>query len=66
MWRATDFAMKIAPKIYERQILRKITHQNRNKHITVCPCIKFQSIWRALEFWNKFTQNYMNYKILKQ
>ena len=46
----TDFWMKFSLKIYEWQILRKITHRNRNQHITVCPCIKFQSIWRTLDF----------------
>ena len=30
--------MKFSPKIYEWEILRKITHQNRNEHITICPC----------------------------
>ena len=46
---------EFAPKNYERQILQKITHQNRNQHITMCPCIKFQSIWRTLRFGTKFT-----------
>ena len=46
----TDFRMKFSLKIYEWQILRKITHRNRNQHITMCPCIKFQSIWRTLDF----------------
>ena len=50
------------PKNYERQILQKITHQNRNQHITMCPCIKFQSIWRLLDFGTKFVQNYINDK----
>ena len=49
---------------YEWQILRKITHQNRNQHITMCPCIKFQSIWIILVL-PKFAQNYVNNKILK-
>ena len=49
IWRTTDFGMKFSPKIYEYQILRKIIHQSRNQqHITMCPCIKFQSIWRTL------------------
>ena len=60
------FEMRFAPNIYERQILRKITHQNRNRHITMCRCIKFQSIWRTLDFGIKFAQNYMNDKILKK
>ena len=62
MWRATYFGMKFTPKVYERQILRTITHENRNQHITVCPFIKFQSIWRTLDFKTKFAQNYMNGK----
>ena len=32
-----DEMIVFAPKIYERQILRKITHQKRNEHITMCP-----------------------------
>ena len=35
---------------YELQILQKITHQNHNQHMTMCPCIKFQSKWRTLDF----------------
>ena len=31
----------------------KITHQNRNQHITMYPYIKFQSIWRTLDFGTK-------------
>ena len=53
--------MKFVPKIYERQILGEITHQNnRNQHITMCPCIIFQSIWRTLDFEAKFAQIYVN------
>ena len=37
-----------------------------NQHITICRCIKFQSIWRTLHFGTKFAQNYMNDKILKK
>ena len=66
IWRTAHFGMKLAPKIYERQILRKMTHQNGNQHTTMCPCIKFQSIWRTLDFRTKFAQNYMNDKILKK
>ena len=29
-----------------QKIFRKITHTNPNQHITMCPCIIFQSIWR--------------------
>ena len=58
--------MKFVPKIYERQILRKITHQNRTQHITMCPCIKFHSIWSTLDFATKFSQNYMNDKKFKK
>ena len=38
--RTTDFGMEFVPKSSERQILQIITHQNRNQHITMCPCIK--------------------------
>ena len=51
--------MKFAKKIHERQIIQKIAHENRNQHTTISPCIKFQSIWRTLDFETKFTQNYM-------
>ena len=51
---------------YKRQILRKITHENPNQYITMCPCIKFQSIWRTLYFGTKYAQNYMNDKISKK
>ena len=63
--------MKFTPKIYEwiwifleknLWILRKITHQNQNQHITICPCIKFQSIWRTLDFGTKFVQKNMTGK----
>ena len=47
---------EIFPKTYEWQILRKITHQNRNQHITMCPCIKLQFIWRTSDFGTKFAQ----------
>ena len=50
--------MKFAPKIYEQQIFRKSTQENRNQHITICPCIKFWSIWRTLDFKTKLAQNY--------
>ena len=60
------FGMKFVPRIYERQILRKITHQNRNQHLTMFPIIKFQSIWRTLDFGTKFAQYYRNDKILKK
>ena len=56
--------MKFAKKIHERQIIQKIAHENRNQHTTISPCIKFQSIWRTLDFETKFTQNYD--KILKK
>ena len=55
--------MKFAPKIYEPQTIRKVTHQNGNHHITMCPFIKFQSIWRILDFGTKLAQNYMIDKI---
>ena len=42
--------MKFTPRPYERQILRKITYQNRNQYITMCPCIKL-----TLEFWKDVT-----------
>ena len=53
---AADFGMKLVSKIYKRQILRKITHQNRNHHITMCPYKKFQSIRRTLHFEIKFAK----------
>ena len=56
--------MKFFQKIYEWQILRKITHQNPNQHITMCPCKKFQSIWRTLIL-PKFAQNNIDEKTLK-
>ena len=40
---------EISLKIYEWLILQKIIHQN-NQHIPMYPCIKFQSIWRTLDF----------------
>ena len=58
--------MKFGPKHYEQQILRKNTAQNLNQHITMCPCIKFQSIWRTLDFGTTFAQNYMNDKFFKR
>ena len=30
IWRTADFRMKFVPKIYEQEIARNITHQNRN------------------------------------
>ena len=57
---------EFAPNIYERQILRKITHENQNQHITMRHFINFQSVWRTLDFGTKFAQNYMNNKILKK
>ena len=44
-------------KIYERQILRKIKHQNRNEHITMCPCIKLR-----LDLGTKLVQKKINIK----
>ena len=59
--------MKFAPNIYRRQIPRKvITHENRNQDIRIGHCIKFQSIWRTLDFGKKFARNYMNDKILEK
>ena len=48
------------------QILPKVTHQNRNQHITMCACIKFQLIWRTLDFGTKFAHKNMNDKISKK
>ena len=42
------------------QILQKITHQNQNQHITMCPCIKFQSFCRISGYGNKFAQKNMS------
>ena len=50
MWKTTDFGMKSSQKVYEWQILPKITHQSCHQHITMCSCIKFQSICRTLDF----------------
>ena len=61
--RYSDIGMKFSSKKYEWRLLRKITYQNSNQHITMRPCIKFQSIWRTNL--PKFAQNYMNDKILK-
>ena len=66
IWKAEDFGMNLVSKIYKRQILRKITHQNRNHHITMCPYKKFQSILRTLHFETKFAKKKMNDKILKK
>ena len=54
--------MKLAPKIYEWPILQKITHQNQNQHIKICPYIKFQPIWRTLDYGTKFAQKDMTDK----
>ena len=32
----------------------------------MCPCIKFHSIWRTLDFGTKFSQYYMNDKSFKK
>ena len=58
--------MEFSPKIYEWDILRKVTHQNRNQLIIMCPFIKFQSIWKISDFVIKFAQNDMSNKILKK
>ena len=44
------------------QILQKITHQNQNQHITMCPCIKFQTFCRTSDYGNKFAQKNMSDK----
>ena len=66
MWRTTYFGIKFVPKIYEQQILQKVAHQNCNQHISMHPCIKFQSTWSTLGFGTKLAQNYMNDKVLNK
>ena len=62
IWSSSNW-QKLA-KIYEQQILWKVKHQNHYQHIKMCPCIKFQLVWRALDFGTKFPKNYVNGKIL--
>ena len=62
IWSSSNW-QKLA-KIYEQQILWKVKHQNHYQHIKMCPCIKFQLVWRALDFGTKFPKNYVNDKIL--
>ena len=33
-----------------------MSDKNRNKCIAMCPCTKFQLIWRTSDFWTKFDQ----------
>ena len=54
--------MKFTQKTCERQILRKITHQNRNQYKTMWPSIKFQSTWRTISFGTKFSPKNLNGK----
>ena len=53
-------------KIYDREILRKIAHQNRNRHIAICPCINYQLIWGTLDFGTKFAQKILYGGVLGQ
>ena len=45
------------PKKYDWQKIWKNKHQNRNKHIAIYLCTKFQPIWRISDFGIKFAQN---------
>ena len=62
----SEFWYENSPKNYERKIIRKITHQNRNQHITMCPCNKFQSVWRTLDFSTKLVQKNMTDKTFEK
>ena len=57
---------KTCPKNYKQQIPLKTAHQNRNQHMAMCPCIKFQSISRTYDFGTKFAQTFLNDKIMKK
>ena len=54
--------MKFSQKTCERQILRKITHQNRNQYKTMWPSTTFQSTWRTISFGTKFSPKNLNGK----
>ena len=57
-----NFSKYEEQQILGRLVLPKFIHQNRNQHITMCSCIKFQLIWRTIDFRTKFAQIYMNDK----
>ena len=44
----------------------QIIHQNRNHYITMYPCIKFQSIWRKLDFGTKLAPQKMTDKTFEK
>ena len=46
-----DFGMKFSQKIYEWQILRKITHQNRNQHIINVPLYQISINMENIRFY---------------
>ena len=60
--------MKFYPKIYEWEILQKIAPRNGNPHITMCPCVKYQSKWNFVQIFPKLNelQNFekLNIKIV--
>ena len=62
----SEFWYENSPKNYERKIIRKITHQNRNQHIAMCPCNKFQSVCRTLDFSTKLVQKNMTDKTFEK
>ena len=47
---------QICPKNMNDKNLEKNKHYIRNKHIAMCPCTKFHSIWRTLVFRTKFAK----------
>ena len=49
-------------KIMISKLLEKFHINNRDQHITISPCIKFQSIWLTLDFVIKFVQKCMTDK----
>ena len=44
-------------KKYGWQKIWKNKHENRNKHIAMYACTKFQLIWRTSDFGTKFPKN---------
>ena len=44
-------------------MLGKITHENRDKHVAMSVCTKFQSIYKTSNFGTKFVQKNTSDKI---
>ena len=44
----------------------KNRHENRNKHVAMYPCTKFQSIWKTSNFGTKFIQKNMSDKYFEK